>query len=258
MTVYLYLSLIPEALVASMLSPSEFAVYYSVGSQKKTRGEAIFIELDSDFRSDFFNIEEGIKRCVPHEDGSPKRSVYISAYRVLEHVPLEVMKKLYLVTAYGEALALDPVDASAIPDSGDQLHMYQEIAPISPLVVSTWGPIDFYKSITQDPHSLIHLPAISFVELDLGELSADPEHGALRDLPYDHVGHLRECLIEVKDKNIHTKMVDRLAAPEFQYRTIKNGIYMGNTKGLICFPLPPREELRGKYYRWWRSANANA
>ncbi|HFE67454.1 MAG TPA: hypothetical protein ENJ93_09360 [Chloroflexi bacterium] len=257
MTVHLYMSLIPEALIASMLSPDEFAVYYSVGGQKKTKGEAIFAEIDPDFRNDFFNIEEGIKRCAPHEDGSPKRSVYISAYRVLEHIPLESIQKLYLVTAYGEALALDPVDAMQMSEPDENLHMYQEIAPISPLVVSTWGPVDFYKSITQDPGSLIHLPAISFVELDLGELASDPEHGALRDLPYDHVGHLRECLIEVKDKNIHTKMVDRLAAPEFQYRTIKSGIYIGNTKGLVCFPLPSRDELRGKYYRWWRSANAN-
>ncbi len=30
MDVYLYLSMIPEALIASMLTPEEFGVYYSV------------------------------------------------------------------------------------------------------------------------------------------------------------------------------------------------------------------------------------
>ncbi len=55
MTVHLYLSLIPEALIASMLSPEEFGAYYAVGTQKKSRGQAIFFEIDPKFRSDFFN-----------------------------------------------------------------------------------------------------------------------------------------------------------------------------------------------------------
>ncbi len=44
MTVHLYLSMLPEALIASMLSPEEFGIYYAVGSQKKSRGQAIFFE----------------------------------------------------------------------------------------------------------------------------------------------------------------------------------------------------------------------
>ena len=55
-----------------MLIPEEFGAYYAVGTQKKSRGQAIFFEIDPKFRSDFFNVEEGIERCVPHEDGSPK------------------------------------------------------------------------------------------------------------------------------------------------------------------------------------------
>ena len=46
MTVHLYLSLIPEALIASMLTPEEFGAYYAVGSEKKSRGQAIFFEID--------------------------------------------------------------------------------------------------------------------------------------------------------------------------------------------------------------------
>ena len=67
----------------------------------------MFVELDPTFRDDFFNIEEGLERCKPHKDGRPKKSVYIATYRVLEHVPLSVMGKLYLVTSYGQTLALD-------------------------------------------------------------------------------------------------------------------------------------------------------
>jgi len=84
MTIHLYLSLIPEALIASMLEPEEFGSYYAVGSKKKSRGQAIFFEVDAKFKSSYFHIEDAVKRCVPHEDGSPKQSIYVSVYRVLE------------------------------------------------------------------------------------------------------------------------------------------------------------------------------
>lgn len=254
MTVHLYLSLVPEALIASMLTPEEFGTYYAVGTHKKQHGQAMFVELDPDFRHEFFRIEEGLKRCVPHEDGSPKKSVYISTYRVLEHIPLSSVKKLYLVTAYGQTLGLSRSYDYPQPDE-EELHMYQEIAPVHPLVVSSAGPVEFYELITKDPTSLIHLPAVCFVELRLDELATDPEFGAVRDLPYSHINHLRECLVELKNKKVQSKMVNRVQSVEFPYRMIKSGIFVGNRKELAYFPLPSREELRGKYYRWWRSAN---
>ena len=253
MTVHLYLSLIPEALIASMLSPEEFGTYYAVGTTKKQHGEAMFIELDPTFRHDFFRIDEGIERCIPHADQTPKKSVYISTYRVLEHVPLEAMRRLFLVTAYGQSLALEPTQDYPEEDNG--LHFYQEIAPVTPLIVSSYDPPRFYNFIIKDIQSMVHLPAIAFAELTLGDLATDPEFGALRDLPYNHIHHLRECLVEVKQKRVHTKIVNRVQPPEFPYRTIKSGIYVGKEEGLLHFPLPPRDELRSKYYRWWRSAN---
>ena len=60
MAVHFYLSLIPEALIASMLTPEEFGTYYAVGIQKKSRGQAIFFEVDPKFKSDAFRLEEAI------------------------------------------------------------------------------------------------------------------------------------------------------------------------------------------------------
>ncbi|MCB8925266.1 MAG: hypothetical protein H6652_06520 [Ardenticatenaceae bacterium] len=253
MTVHLYFSLIPEALIASMLPPDEFGTYYAVGTHKKLHGQAMFIELDPDFRHEFFKIDAGIERCVPHPNGMPKRSVYISTYRVLEHVPVEAMQKLYLVTSYGEVLGLDP--SPTLPGKLDELNMYQEIAPVHPLVVSTLNPKQYYEFLTQNPNSLVHFPAVCFVDLQLGELAEDPEHGAIRDLPYGFIHHLRECLLEVRGKQIHSKIVNRVESVEYPYRMIKNGIYLGNGDNFVYYPLPSRDELRGKYYRWWRSAN---
>lgn len=253
MTIHLYLSLIPEALIASMLPPEEFGMYYSVGYSKKSRGQAMFVELSPDFRHDFFPIEDGIARCTPHPDGSPKKSVYISTYRVLEHVPLTGMNILYLVTKYGESLQLKRSENYPSKEAG--LYLYQEIAPVSNLVASTLQPLDMYRFLTQDPDSMIHLPAICFVELRLGALAKDPEFGEVGDLPYDGIYQLRECLVELQTKTIHTKIVDRVHTVEYPYRMIDSGIYIGNTDELAYFPLPSRDKLRNQYYRWWRSAN---
>ena len=255
MTVHLYLSLIPEALIASMLTPEEFGVYYAVGTAKKSRGQAIFFEIDPNFRSEYFDIDAGFERCIPHEDGSPKSSIYISVYRALEHIDLNALQKLYLVTKDGRGLGLNPQDET--PQSEGELHLYQEIAPVHPLVASSLDPDDFYELIVRNPTSLLSLPAICYAELQLGELAQDPQHGAVRDLPYTNIGHLRQCLIDLKarSKTVNTKMVNRIEPATFPYRTIKSGIYVGNTTQLKYFPMPSQEELRAEHYRWWRSAN---
>jgi hypothetical protein len=251
-TKHLYLSMIPEALIASQLSPEEFGIYYAVGSEKKSRGQAMFFELDPEFRTDELPVEEGLRRCVPHDDGSPKRSVYISVYRALEHVSLDAILKMYLVTQDGRVLPVDVADT--IPESTAGMHLYQEIAPVSPLVVSTLGPADFYDLIVKNPTTLLTLPAVCFAELRLGALAEDPDYGEVGDLPYYNIDHLRQCLTDLRTKTVHTKMVDRISSPVFPYRTLKSGVYIGNAERLLCYALPSQEELQSRHYRWWRSA----
>lgn len=252
MAVNLYLSLIPEALIASMLSPEEFGVYYAVGSEKKSRGQAIFFELDPRFRDKDLRIEEGIQRCVHHEDGSPKRSIYISVYRVLEHIPMTAIKKMYLTTQDGRTLPLEP--SSKTPENGEGLHLYREISPVSPLVASALGPRDFYELIVKNPASLVKLPAVCFAELRLGNLATDPTHGDVGDLPYSNMEHLRNCLKDLSTKQVQAKMVDRMPSGGIPFRTIKNGFFVGNQDKLVYFPLPEEEKLVKHHYRWWRSA----
>ncbi|MDO9545689.1 MAG: hypothetical protein Q7J07_02935 [Pelolinea sp.] len=252
MTIHLYLSLIPEALIASELSPEEFGAYYAVGTQKKSRGQAIFFEIDPKFRSDYFNIEEGIKRCVPHEDGSPKSSIYISIYRVLENIPMTAVEKLYLTTQDGRTLGLEK--GANLPEDGNGLHLYREVSPVSPLVVSSLGPKGFYELIVNEPISLVKLPAVCFAELRLDALADDPQNGVVGDLPYKNMEHLRNCLVSLKTKSVMTKMVDRLPTSGIPFRTIKNGFYVGNQDHLLYFPLPEEDDLVKKNYQWWRSA----
>ena len=253
MTCHLYLSMIPEALIASMLTPEEFGAYYATGTEKRAHEQAIFFEVDSDLCSEYFRIEEGMNRCTPHEDGSPKRSLYISVYRVLEHVPLELIRKVYLTTQDGRTLGIRGMETPPPDEPG--LHLYQEIAPVHPLVASTLGPRQFYDLIVKNPISLLSLPAVCFVELRLNGLAEDPEHGNVGGLPYSNIEHLRQCLLELKTKAAHTKMVNRIQPANFAYRTIKNGVFVGNAERLLYFPLPAMEELKARNYNWWRSAN---
>jgi len=251
-TKHLYLSMVPEALIASQLSPEQFAVYYAVGSAEKSRGQAMFFEIDPSFRHEELPVEEGLARCHLHEDGSPKRSVYISVYRALERIPLDAILRLYLVTQDGRVLGIDP--SETCPEDTTGLHLYQEIAPVHPLVVSTMGPREFYSLIVKTPTSLLTLPAVCFAELQLGELADNPEYGSVGNLPYANIDHLRQCLVDLRTKTVHAKMVDRVSSASFLYRTLRMGLFLGNRERLMCFPMPSQEELRSKHYRWWRSA----
>lgn len=253
MTVHLYFSLIPEALIASMLPPEQFGQYYSTGHKYKSKGQAIFFELDPSFRHEFFNIDEGISRCTAHPDGTPKNSVYIAVYRVLEHIPVSALGKLYLSTAYGQTLGLDRGEISSQKERG--LHMYQDLAPVNSLVVSAQDPRTFYESVTSTPAKFIRFPALCFVELGLGALATDPVNGAIGDLPYAFMHHLREALLEVDPTGKQSKLVHRVHSPEFPYRMIKGGIYIGNGPELALYAMPTHDALRRNHNSWWRSAN---
>ena len=253
MTIHLYFSLIPEALIASMLGPEQFGQYYATGHKYKSKGQAIFFEVDPNFRHDFFNIDEGLKRCVAHPDGTPKNSVYIAVYRVLEHIPINALGKLYLSTAYGQTLGLSRTDAFPAKEKG--LHMYQDLAPVNSLVVSAQDARTYYESVTSQPAKFIRFPGLCFVELGLGALATDPVNGAVGDLPYSFMHHLREALLEVDPTGKQSKLVHRVHSLEFPYRMIKSGIYMGNGPDLAFYPIPTHEVLRRDHNNWWRSAN---
>lgn len=254
MKTHLYLSVMPEALVASQLPPEKFGSYYAIGSQKKSHSMAMFFELDPDFRHEYFDMETGYKRCVPHEDGSPKRSAYISVYRVIEHVALSAVQRLYVTTPDGRTLGLDAADE--IPACEGGMHLYQEIAPVHPRVVSSLCPADFYDFLYDPAKSMVTVPALCFVELSLGGLAEDPRSGSAQGLPYTNIDHYRNCLLELgtTEKTAPVKIVDRIHRTAFHFRTVKSGYYLGNAGELLYFPMPSLEVLQTDYYSWWRSA----
>ncbi|NQT53947.1 hypothetical protein HQ576_17970 [bacterium] len=248
---HLYFSMIPEALVASMLPPEEFGRYLAVGTRKRSRGQAMFLDLRDGFQSDDFALDDAERRCVAHADGKPKHSLYLGIYRVLERLPLDALNHLWLVTSDGRVLELSQGEMPAkLPG---KYHLYQEICPVHPLIATSLPPDEFCRFITD--RRPVSVPRICFVELDLQELADDPRHGKADNLPYSHLDHLHDCLIELDDdKSKSTKTVNRTQHEEFPYRCVKSGFFLGDQNGLLYYPFPSREQLETEHYPWWRSA----
>lgn len=252
MSTHLYLSLVPEALIASMLDPEAFGAYYACGTMKKAHGQAMFVEVDPAFRSRDFRIAEALERCKPHEDGRPKSSVYIAVYRVVERIPISALGSLHLTTSDGRVLSLEKRNAPE--DVHEGLRLYQELGPTRPMVASTKAPRAFYRHMTDASATLFALPALHFADLRLGELATDPLAGGCDDLPYANMDHLRQCLEDIRARGAATKIVDRNHTIAFPYRLVRSGFYFGNGSDLAYYAMPDRETLLAKHYDWWRSS----
>lgn len=252
-TVHLYLSLIPQALIASMLEPEDFGRYYAVGTRVHSRGEAIFFEIDpAQVPAGEFPLELVPQRCVAKPDGSPKKSVYLSIYRVLSRIPVAALGKLYLVTSNGRTLALSRGEYTAEP--GSRAHLYQEFCPIDPMVASLLEPLEFCRAIT-DPARPVHVPRIVFSQLALRGLARDPANGLANDLPYPNIAHLRDVLGDLlKSDAKKSKLVLKRVTEGVFYRTIRGGFYVGDQQDFAFYPFPQVAELERHHYSWWRSA----
>lgn len=242
-----------EALIASHLEPEAFGHYMAVGTQKLSRGNIVFAEIDSGLASDYFRLSDIRERCVPRPDGSPKRSKYISIYRVLEHLDLSVIGRLYLTTADGRVLGLDAARYDAAGEVPGP-HMYQELCPVSPLVVSSLAPAAFTKFMT-DSNNAVSVPRLFFADLLLDR----DESGQLAGyLPYSEPMHIVACLNELKEsRGKPTKTVDRTPPMNAFYRTVHRGFFVGDQQGLKFYPFPPLRELEVQHAHWWRSASAS-
>lgn len=81
MTIHLYLSVIPEALVASHLPPEEYGAYLALGPKKRSQGQAIFFKLSDTYAKEKLDAYPGIGDL---RDGRLRRSAYLGIHQVLE------------------------------------------------------------------------------------------------------------------------------------------------------------------------------
>lgn len=250
MTIHLYLSLIPEALVASHLPPEEYGAYLALGPKKRSHGQAIFFKLSDAYAKEKLANFPGISDM---RDGHIRRSAYLSIHRVLEQTPLDAIESIHLTTNDGHVLTLQPAEYKSVP--GPRFHLYQEFCPVTPRVASTLEPKEFAEAIT-DSTQAVSLPALAFAELILDRLGDDPEANGVDNLPYSSIEHIRDCLRELRAKQTKSsKLVVRHLEQDVLFRTILGGFYIASQGGgFRYFPMPGKDELETTHYTWWRSA----
>lgn len=240
-----------EALVASHLPPEQFGNYMAVGTQKRNRGNVLFLEIDPTLRSPELNLQHLEARCVPHEDGSPRRSKYMSVYRVIEHLPLSALGKLYLTSRDGRVLGLDGMMNSQF--SGDnKIHMYAELCPLTPRVVSRLNPAEFTLLLTSLENA-VRVPRIFFADT---KIDRDSQGHLSQSLPYADREHIEDCLNELEaNPQKASKTVDRNPSLQGFFNTIDSGFYVGDPTGTRHYAFPDQQSLERDHYNWWRSAS---
>jgi hypothetical protein len=252
MSKYIYLSITPEALIGSMLPPNEFGSYLATGTRKRNKGQAIFFEIDLDKIKDLIDLDYLNKRCVNKPDGTPKHTVYLAVYKALEIIPMKAFKSLYLTTENGIVLELNQSEYDKSKEIKDELHLYQELCPVTPQVASKLSPSEFLRVLTDGSMS-IEFPKLCFVDLKLGELATRPLKGSAEHLPYPNIGHLRDCLETLKDDQKKMKTVLRFYKGELLYRSVETGYYLGAKDEMIFYRYPTMAELEKINYEFLRT-----
>lgn len=240
-----------EALVASQLDPEAFGAYMATGTMRQTYGEVLFTEINPAMIEDSFDLERARRECVPHEDGSPRRSKYVSIYRVLERIPMRAFGHFNMVTRDGRVLCLEPRQTNPEWEKPDGVNMYMELCPTVPLVVSRLGPASFVKAFT-NPENAVSVPRILIADMLLDQES----DGRLASyLPYRHPAHIHQCIREVTEAGKASKVVDRNPTMTGFFRTIRRGFFLGDQGSVIYYRFPSIPELEDEYHPWWRSAS---
>ncbi|TAK56640.1 MAG: hypothetical protein EPO24_11035 [Bacteroidetes bacterium] len=254
---HLYMIVFPiNALVASQLSPKEFSQHYTVGSAKHYRGKVVFVELDIDYRNPYFDIDHYLELTVAKQDGTPKRTKFISSYGVLEHVDLKAMKNLYLVTANGKTLEISQMPYTAINEPG-LVRIYQEITPLTNLIASTLDQRSFARYITSKSKSK-GAPKICFTQYEFN-IDDFIEKNKNREMWYSPIPEtnptrLYEYILELKTNALKkTKTISlNTTFLEASYAMIRHGFWFGAGTELVFYPMPTQEELEKHHYDWWR------
>ena len=250
-SIHYYLSLSPvEALIASQLDPETFGTYMAIGAKNGSHERIVFAELDAPFDAPF-DWDHARRRCVPHRSGEPKHSVWMAVYRVLERTPIDRIGRLYLTTRDGRTLSLR--SSPDRPDTARPYYVYQELCPLTPLVVSRMDPAAFANHLT-DPAHHVSVPRVVFSDLKVIDFDHPDDTGNIGrtyDRNLDHLRAIVQSVIDDPDKP--SKNVER-STEGFSYQIIRDGLYIGDRSDLSYYPMPTVDTIRRDHYDWGRSA----
>jgi len=244
----LYQILYPNnSLVASHLNPEQFGKHFLVGTARHYEGKVIFTEINADYRNDYLDIDAGLSDLVPHEDGRPKATKFISSYRVLEHIDLEAVKSLYLVTANGRVLELKQGRHDK-PHQPGLIRTYAQICPTTVLSMTKLNADEYAGYITNPSHSK-WVPKLFFtqVELPIEQFLREFEESPFMSppFPFVHPAKLRDAILELENTGKESKGISLNSEMEkIPYTKIRHGFWLACEQKSIFFPMPDRDTIR--------------
>ena len=256
-TPHLYMICYPNAaLVLSHLPPAEFGVRYNYGSSSYYAGKLVFAELDVNYRNDYFRIDEALKELVPHADGRPKASKYVSSYRVLEHVDIDAIQMLYLANADGTSYPLHPAPYEANQQEG-LLRIFAEISPIRMMTLSRLNLREFGAWFT-NPDNILAVPRLLYLQvtLDIPAFLNELEGNPFMPTPIEgvHPSKLRNAIQELQkqEHKLFKGITLNTTFTKESYRRIRHGFMFKDQHKEKFFPMPPLKEIENNNLKFYR------
>ena len=255
---YLYLLLYPNhSLIASQLDPARFAQHYAQGSTGFFGGNFLFVEVDPDFRNEYFKIEAAYTDLKPHEDGRPKATKFVCNYRTLEHMDFDALRNLYYCNALGNYIEIKPGEYDPAA-RGDEMRILLDINPTKMVVLSRHNFFD-YGIFSTDPDSFVSSPAILYtqVNFDIDEFLSHFEVNPFLPLriPGIHPARMRDGILEVRTSPTKRNKGISLDCPfdKISYRSLRRGFMFTSRNQNKFYPLIPMEEVEKEFYKFWKS-----
>jgi hypothetical protein len=253
----MYMVLYPnQTLIASHYSPEMFAKHYTSGSSRHYSGKVIFAEIDINYRNEFLDIENILKELKPHSDGTPKATKFIASYRVLEHVQLSAIGRLYITTQEGHCIGLDKGDC--IEHKDGFIRVFAEVGPMHMLVMSRLTPHNFGSYITDSGnHKSAPSQFFTQLNLDLVEFVEEFEKNPFKPSPIAslHPSTIRDAYLELMAKP--GKKTKGLALDSdmdsISYRRIRNGFTFASKGESLFYPMPSIRDIEAMNLKFWRT-----
>ena len=255
---HLYMVCYPNAaLVLSQLEPEDFLFRHCYGSTSYHSGKLIFAEIDINYRHPYFKIDEALAGLKPHEDGSPKASKYISSYRILEHIEIDAVERLFLVNSDGTYYPLEPGVYEPDKDT-DDLHVYAAITPLTMLTLSRFNMREFGQWFTGE-NKYLSVPRLLYLKLhlDIDRFLTTFEANPFAPPPIEgvHPSKLRDAILELRDrpdKTVKGLTLDTVFTKQ-SYLAIQNGVMLMDSEHEKFFPMPSLEEIEKNNLRFYKS-----
>ena len=255
---HLYMVLYPSNfLISSQLTPEELGQHYLTGSKQNYDSGLIFAEIDNTYRNDYLDIDWGFEQLVPHIDGSPKATKFISAYRVLEHIDLGSIKKLYLSSASGHVMGIDPAPFKQ-PENSSRFKIFAGITPLRMMSVSTLSFEDYGRHMIKErKHKGAPTLFYAQLEFDSRQFRIDYDNNPLMPSPIPgiHPAILRAKIDEIKEMPEKTTKGLKIETNvhRFPPQLFRHGFMFFSTEGSLYFPMPSRDEIEEKFFKYFRT-----